>query len=108
MIRHGDVLLMPCSREEWEQVRREGKVVENEPRGAVLAYGEVTGHAHVVESPRAVQIESKSGARYLLLPEAAPLTHQEHGIAMPVVDQPYRVIRQVEWTDEQEPRKVAD
>jgi hypothetical protein len=78
----------------------------------VLAYGEATGHAHALcgtidvirvkdqppETPRYLRVVGDLNAL---------LSHEEHG-AIPVAPGLYRVTRQVEWTDEDEPRYVAD
>jgi len=105
MIRQGDVLLVRVATvEDGRDVAENGRLV--------LAHGEVTGHAHTVVMDRPQTdtgklIESVHGRRYLCLSGPATLTHQEHGsIALAPGD--YRVIRQMEWTDENEPRQVAD
>jgi len=78
----------------------------------VLAYGEATGHAHALcgtidvirvkdqppETPRYLRVVGDLNAL---------LNHEEHG-TIPVAPGLYRVTRQVEWTDEDEPRYVAD
>ena len=102
IFRQGDVLLRRVANPE------PGTEVPRDNGTLVIAQGEATGHAHTVASPRAKLIESVNGNRYLLVEgEPAEVRHQEHAtIALPVGD--YQVIRQVEWTDEQEPRIVAD
>jgi hypothetical protein len=106
-IRQGDVLLVLTTDEP------QGKVVEFGDGRIVLAYGEVTGHAHVVEveqraagEPKAKLIESKGGNRYLVMEVPGTLVHQEHSAAK-LDPGTYKVIRQREWTDREE-RIVRD
>jgi hypothetical protein len=102
MLRQGDVLLIPVDAIPATATRRFGPLV--------LAYGEATGHAHTVESDAEIVdafLADLDGQTYLSAPATARVVHQEHG---PLVldGKPYRVVRQVEWTDEMEPRRVAD
>ena len=72
----------------------------------VLAEGEATGHAHTIEADYGTLVE-KNGVLYLQVKEAAPLTHQEHAtVTLPKGK--YRVTRQREWSDANEPRRVLD
>jgi class 3 adenylate cyclase len=90
--RQGDVLLMR---------------VENIPAGAeeqpakdriVLAYGEVTGHAHAIQATEA-RIYSFQAERFLRVAQEAFLRHEEHAeIKLPAGD--YQVIQQREYTPE--------
>ena len=61
----------------------------------VLAYGEATGHAHVIDRPGARAFTSPAG-RLLVLPDGAELVHQEHA---PVAVPPgiFRVVIQREY-----------
>ena len=124
--RQGDVFV--------EQVRTrqpKGQPVSDQGR-VILAYGEVTGHAHeVVEDshaaaresatavlyqanhanpatdlPPAQLFEQPDGTRYLFVDRPCLLTHQEHG---PIALSPgcYKVTRQREYSPE-ELRNVAD
>lgn len=80
----------------------------------VLAYGEVTGHAHAiadtVDAPTAAIFDDPDagdGSFVMLVEEDTGLVHEEHGrIDLPAGA--YRVTRQREWTDADEPRQVAD
>ncbi len=104
IIRQGDVLLVS---------------VDNLPDGAqdatptgdvILAYGEVTGHAHRItqtqDTPR-VRVWSSGAERFIQLVNGpATLTHEEH--AAVTLDRPlYRQIHQVEERGA-EVRRVAD
>ena len=75
MVRQGDVLL--CKVAEVPHVAKElaGPVV--------LAYGEVTGHVHVITLPdserRKVRYWDAGAERFLQVIETVALTHEEHG-----------------------------
>src|SRR5262245_19031332 len=85
MARQGDVLLVPVT-----AVPESATAVARDRGRVVLAYGEVTGHAHVVASAGATQL-AYADDRYLRLREAATLTHEEHS---PIALAPgaYRVV----------------
>lgn len=102
--RQGDVLLVESN-----------KVIEGQPEaraadGAiVLAHGEVTGHRHrFVVGKDSGEVIANKAARQLTLQRTTALVHEEHThIDIPGgvrIDLP----KQVEWTDEMEPRRVAD
>lgn len=99
-MRQGDVLLVQTTREPSGQATRvmdAGRVI--------LAYGEVTGHAHEVIGvdnadpvPAMELFEEPDGTRLLVMRRPAALTHPEHGrIALPA-ETTYEVRRQVEYT----------
>lgn len=118
-IRQGDVLLLPvlklpagCT----EVPLDNGRIV--------LAYGEVTGHAHAIADhrvtpadTRAVEIaeaaiararlwRAPTGERYLEVREAVTLRHEEH-TAHPIPPGVYKLPVQVEYTPA-ELRRVED
>ena len=104
IIRQGDVLLI-----EVAAIPKDAKDVT--PDGdVVLAFGEVTGHAHRIvqtkDSPK-VRVWDAAGERFIQRIEAnAQLTHEEHSAA--VIERPvYRQIHQVEERGEKV-RLVAD
>ena len=76
IVRQGDVLLIPV------ETLPKG-AVENAIKGdVILAYGEVTGHAHRIkrdqtEKPSA-RIFDFGAERYLRITERVALTHEEH------------------------------
>lgn len=101
MIRQGDVLIEKCHAQkgEWKRVKN-----------PILAEGEATGHAHVMECRDEIEElidTAKDGTRFFRVPSAATVTHQEHN-AVTLEPGTYRVSRQREWTDADEPRQVAD
>lgn len=104
--RQGDVFLELI--EDVESVELGERVPLDRGR-VVLAHGEVTGHAHAIEDVGAILFRGKSANddRFLRVLKPVSLLHEEHSkIAL----EPglYRVRRQREWTDADEPRVVAD
>jgi hypothetical protein len=69
----GDVLLIPV-----DATALEGKQTPISKRRCVLAEGEATGHAHVVEDDEAALVQI--GEKMLLsLAKPATVVHEEHG-----------------------------
>lgn len=112
MYRQGDVYIRPIS-----DHLNLGEPLPVEPRGVVLAYGEVTGHAHVLD-PTACELyplpeelrtdmTDVSNARVLRVLEPVSLRHEEHS---PINLEPgdYYIGIQIEYDDSQEWRRVAD
>ena len=77
----------------------------------VLAHGEATGHAHVIDAPveRATLLTTRENERFLRIvgSVAAPLVHEEHA-RIEVAPGLYRQVPQQEWTDSDELRQVRD
>lgn len=105
MYRQGDVLMIaiPAIPGDATPCTIDGDVI--------LAYGEVTGHAHRF-APDLVKAFAKGGVwspgaeRYIRALEGATLRHEEHAsIVLPPGN--YRVVQQREYTP-QEIRNVAD
>lgn len=91
LIVQGDVVLDPVS------MVPEGELVEPKERGYVLAEGEVTGHAHVIEEIKSVtMVKTKDGHVYLTVKEQVPLKHEEHHIVIIEPGQ-YEVRKQLEF-----------
>ncbi len=86
--RQGDVLLLeePSPPSRLEVAARRGRLV--------LAEGELTGHAHVVEDPRARLAEIRDEV-FLVVDDGAPvaLRHEEHD-ELKVEPGVYRVVQQ--------------
>lgn len=103
MFRQGDVLVVPV-----DEIPTGLKKVPLEAGRLVLAHGEATGHAHVVEG-EAELFESdvdEMDRRFLRVEEESALVHDEHDtIVLPPGD--HEVIRQREYAPEA-PRYVAD
>lgn len=100
-MRQGDVLLIV------DRLNEETSQEKNEGERTVLAHGEATGHAHAVYDAGAHVSVTPKKARYLQLVQPSFLLHEEH-TKIDLDKKSYRVLRQTEWTDENEPRKVAD
>jgi hypothetical protein len=99
-LRQGDVLLVAVD------YVPEGTAEDNDGR-AVLAHGEVTGHAHAIYDRSAVVKVTAKKERHLSLVKTELLKHEEHTQAL--LDKPnYRVLIQTQWTDDNEPIVVRD
>lgn len=103
--RQGDVLLQRV-----DAIPADAAPIEHKG-DVILAYGEVTGHAHRLAAG-SVKPYAKGGSwsaqaeRFIAIAESAALTHEEHStIALPAGN--YRVIQQREYSPE-EIRNVAD
>ena len=96
--RQGDVLLIEVEPVQGEEVKRDaGRVI--------LAYGEVTGHAHAIRE-KSVKLVEWDGARYVSSDQPFTIVHEEHNtVAMPAGT--FKVIHQREYTP-QEIRRVVD
>lgn len=118
IIRQGDVILVPVSK-----LPAGLKPVPLDNGRIVLAYGEVTGHAHaiadhgmtmtaageiVAKAIRKAQLFSLSnGQRFLEVSEPVNLTHEEHTAHL-IPPGLYEVPIQVDMTADKLPRRVAD
>jgi hypothetical protein len=99
LIRQGDVLLVPCT-----TIPKEVIAVPRDAGRVILAYGEVTGHAHAIVHPDVTLVsrEDADGLRMWMrvtAPEPVELQHDEHTTLL-VPPGEYRVIRQVEYAPE--------
>ncbi len=52
--------------------------VARRERGLVIAEGEVTGHAHVVEDPKKARLYTLEEILYLVVDEEVDCVHEEH------------------------------
>jgi hypothetical protein len=98
--RQGDVLLLQIQKlpDNLAPVAWEGRVV--------LAYGEVTGHAHAISTQHASMFTGQ-GERYLEIKPGALLVHEEHAtISLP--EGFYKVVQQREYVPQSAPRDVVD
>ena len=106
--RQGDVFLIEVE-SGMTAASEDGKALEvDEKRGKyVLAFGEVTGHAHVVDVKEGgAEMFSHKDQRFLRMVEEGQLVHEEHGaITVPPGD--YKVVQQIEYTEENEARQMA-
>lgn len=105
MYRQGDVLIIPTTNTKPADATK----VKRDRGRIVLAYGEVTGHAHAIADKDATLYHDPTlEDRFLrvLAAGGVDLRHEEHGtIHLPAGD--YIVRRQTEYTPEAI-RQVAD
>jgi|SRR6185437_11986167 glycyl-tRNA synthetase alpha subunit len=103
MYRQGDVMIVPVG-----EIPDGLKKVPLDKGCVILAYGEVTGHAHAVIGDvefLAADMEDLE-QRFLRVEAEAQVVHEEHGtITLPAGD--YAIMRQREYAPE-EIRTVAD
>lgn len=93
IFRQGDVLLTKVETTENELV----EINRDEQDRIVLAYGEVTGHAHAIKSDDAKLYKSKNDNVYLIVINPVDLTHEEHSrIVIPSGN--YKVTIQKQYT----------
>jgi len=69
---HGDVIITKINK-----LPDNAKIVKPKASGNILADGESTGHAHVVDPTKTVMY-SVGTALYLVVKERATVTHEEH------------------------------
>lgn len=97
--RQGDVLLRQIAK-----IPTDVTVAEKKDQGGrsriVLAYGEVTGHAHAITDLDKVDVFVKGdGTMYLAVKDSAELKHEEHGtIVLPAGN--YERVIQREYSPE--------
>lgn len=102
MYRQGDVVITKIGR-----MPKGATPVARDDGRIILAYGEVTGHAHAIASALAELFREENGSLYLRVRgDDVALRHEEHG-AISLPPGTYRVKRQREYTPE-EIRNVAD
>lgn len=101
--RQGDVLLLAV-----DAPKRALVPIPRDSAGRiVLAYGEVTGHAHAIHDALAELFEEKEeGQLYLRVVNPCHLSHEEHG-AIQLDPGYYHVVRQREYVAG-EIRRVTD
>lgn len=105
--RQGDVLLVMI-----DSLPKDAEIVKNKDR-IVLAYGEVTGHAHAISVIEAIEFKAKpvpvfdvQAERFIQVTEKALLKHEEHAtIELPKGD--YAILQQRVYTPE-EIKRVED
>lgn len=116
MYRQGDVLLVAVA------AVAAGAVRQKREKEVVLALGEATGHMHVMDGAKVEEFRTEKpvpvfdwhAERFLRVQVATALRHEKAGqptgehdtLQIPAGD--YAMIPQSEWSDEHEPRRVAD
>jgi hypothetical protein len=106
MARQGDVLLREVSKIPAAALAH---ARPNDRGRVVLAYGEVTGHAHALDAATVTALGPSDDAFWLKVEQpGATVTHEEHAaITIPERVRFVEVIRQREYSEAGE-RRVAD
>ena len=104
--RQGDVLIVATN-----TIPENTQPVERENGRVVLAHGEATGHAHVIDDPTVLFLESDLGEladRFLRVEQECVVTHDEHD-AITLPPGSYVVRRQREYPSaDMPPMQIAD
>ena len=105
IIRQGDVLLVA------KQLPKAAKLATpDHATDVILAYGEVTGHAHRLRDAYTTgkaKLWDAGAERYLQVLEIVSLTHEEHSTAT-IPPGIYLIPTQVDVTTSKQVRRVAD
>lgn len=107
MYRQGDVLITRV-----DAIPADLPVRARDNGRVILAYGEVTGHAHAIDTaadPLAAIFDSpeNDGSFFLRIESATGVVHEEHA-RIDLAPGAYKVTRQREFTDAMDTRFVAD
>ncbi len=102
--RQGDVFLVEMRDAD---VPADAKEVARDRGRVVLAYGEVTGHAHAIHAQAATLFDLGDVGSVLRVTKRVVLRHEEHAeIELPPAN--YRVVIQREYQPGELPRQVVD
>lgn len=88
--RQGDVMIVAV-----DAIPAGAEVKIDEKDRVILAYGEVTGHAHAIARTDSIQKLVKDGIEYLEASDTVEVKHEEHG-TIEVPAGKYRILHQVE------------
>lgn len=99
-IRQGDVCLIPVT-----SLPKDAKPVASQER-VVLAFGEITGHAHAIYDTTKARLWDSGVERFLQVLERCELKHEEHS-AVALMPGVYYLPQQVEYAPK-ELRRVTD
>ena len=98
--RQGDVMLIAI------EVAPKGKQVKRDKGRLILAYGEVTFHAHAIINP-AIKMIEKADIRYIVADREFEVLHEEH--AKHVIPAGiYEIRHQREYVEPEVERRVID
>ena len=73
LLQQGDVLIKSC-----DEIPEGAKKVAAKTRGYVLAEGEHTGHAHVIDRLADIEFLEKDGKFYIINKSSVEIIHEEH------------------------------
>ena len=104
LYRQGDVLLRAVN-----AIPVTAAPIERDLGRVILAYGEITGHAHAIDAPEAeaTLLSTSENQRFLRLMADADLVHEEHA-TIQVPSGFYEVVLQREWTDENDDQRERE
>lgn len=98
----GDVIMEPAG------IPEGAKAVAARERGFVLAEGEMTGHAHVIDRVADIEFMEKDGLFYIVNKKPVTVRHEEHKpLTLPAGTWRVRGVREYDHFAE-EARRVAD
>lgn len=99
--RQGDVLLVKVSGLFDRGIPTGAKDITPKDQRIVLAFGEVTGHAHALEEAKVgkAKLWDAGAERFLQVLEKTALTHEEHS-AIELEAGVYKVVQQREYAPE--------
>lgn len=72
-LQQGDVIIRPVT-----GIPQGSRRINRTPRGYILARGEVTGHAHIIQEED-IEMYEKDGVLYIRVDRLATVVHEEHG-----------------------------
>lgn len=98
MYRQGDILLKKIEKIDGKKVCEEQKI---------LAYGEVTGHKHVLKGKGVKFFETEDGQVQVQVEQTAQLMHEEHH-QIDIEQGNYLIVQQREFDLVEGVRQVAD
>lgn len=102
-LQQGDVFIQPV-----ESIPNGANPVAATSRGYVLAEGEVTGHAHVIDKVADLEFVEKDGMFYIKNKTPVTVKHEEHKpVTIPAGTWQIRGVREYDHFAE-EARRVAD
>lgn len=105
LLAQGDILLIPIAVPAQLPLNPEARDAQGR---VVLAYGDVTGHAHAIHRGAVLFRDTGTGGGLLQVHDGgAEVEHEEHA-AIALDPGWWEVRRQREWGDRDEPLVVAD
>lgn len=92
--RQGDIYIIEVTQE----IPSDAVVEKRDNDRIVLAYGEVTGHAHAIHSKGATLFAVNENLRLLKTDEDVELVHEEHSTIKLPAKKTFQIIRQRTYT----------